>query len=60
MLTSDLFSGEFSDNSIVMSLIRPITRNKLYISKILAIGISIMFLLLGTLIISLITSLIGV
>lgn len=59
MLTSDLFSGEFSDNSIVMSLIRPITRNKLYISKILAIGISIMFLLLGTLVISLITSLIG-
>ncbi|WP_010246007.1 ABC transporter permease [Acetivibrio cellulolyticus] len=59
MLTSDLFSGEFSDNSIVMSLVRPITRNKLYISKILAIGISILFLLLGTFLISLIASLFG-
>ncbi len=59
MLTSDLFSGEFSDNSIVMSLVRPITRNKLYVSKILAIGFSIMCLLLGTFIISVIASLIG-
>lgn len=59
MLTSDLFSGEFSDNSIVMSLIRPITRNKLYISKILAIGISILCLLLGTFMVSFIASLFG-
>ncbi|OPZ93946.1 MAG: ABC-2 family transporter protein [Firmicutes bacterium ADurb.Bin419] len=59
MLTSDLFSGEYSDNSIVMTLVRPITRNKLYISKILAIGISILGLLLGTFIISLAASLLG-
>lgn len=59
MLTSDLFSGEFSDNSIIMSLVRPITRNKLYISKILAIGVSVLFLLLGTFLISVIASFIG-
>ncbi len=59
MLTSDLFSGEFSDNSIIMSLVRPITRNKLYISKILAVGVSIFLLLLGTFVISVITSFMG-
>ena len=59
MLASDLFSGELSDNSIIMSLVRPITRNKLYISKILAIGISMLGILLGTFLISLIASLIG-
>lgn len=59
MLTSDLFSGEYSDNSIIMTLVRPITRNKLYISKILAIGISVLGLLLGTFIISVAASLFG-
>lgn len=59
MLTSDLFSSEFSDNSIIMSLVRPITRNKLYISKILAVGIGILSLLLGTFIITFIVSLFG-
>lgn len=59
MLTSDLFSGELSDNTIIMSLVRPITRNKLYISKILAIGVSIFLLLLGTFAISVIASFMG-
>lgn len=48
LLTSDLFSGELSDNSIVMSMVRPITRIKIYVSKLLSIGVSVMFLLLGT------------
>ncbi len=59
LLTSDLFSGEISDNSIVMTLVRPISRNKLYISKILSIGVSTMALLLGTFVVSFIASLIG-
>ncbi|MEN2776200.1 ABC transporter permease [Acetivibrio clariflavus] len=59
MLTSDLFSGEISDKSIIMSLVRPITRNKLYVSKILAIGTSLFVLLLGTFVITEITSFIG-
>jgi len=59
MLTSDLFSGEFSDNTIIMSLVRPVTRNKLYVSKILAIGVSIMCILLGTFVISVVASFMG-
>ncbi|TYQ17989.1 UNVERIFIED_CONTAM: ABC-2 type transport system permease protein [Acetivibrio alkalicellulosi] len=59
MITGDMFAGEFSDKSIVMFLVRPITRNKLYISKILAIGISIICVLLGTFAISFMASLIG-
>lgn len=59
LLTSDLFSGEFSDNSIIMSLVRPVARNKLYISKILAIGISMLIILMGTFIVSEIVSFMG-
>ena len=59
LLTGDLFSGEASDNSIVMSLVRPITRNKLYVSKILSVGISIMALLMGTFVVTFIASLLG-
>lgn len=59
MLTSDLFSGEFSDNSIILSLVRPITRSKLYLSKIIAMGVSILILLIGTFVVSEIASLIG-
>ncbi|MDP4181528.1 MAG: ABC transporter permease subunit [Bacillota bacterium] len=59
MLTTDLFSGEFSDNSIIMSLVRPISRFKIYISKIISIGICALIFLLGTFIISFIASLFG-
>jgi len=59
MLTSDLFSGEFSDNSIVLSLVRPITRSKLYISKIIAMGVGILILLFGTFVLSELASLMG-
>lgn len=58
-LTSDLFSGEVSDSSIIMSLVRPISRNKLYISKILSVGISTMVLLMGTFLVTFLASLLG-
>ena len=59
MITSDLFSGEISDNSIVMSLVRPISRNKLYISKILSIGFITFAFLLSTFIVAFAVSLLS-
>lgn len=59
LLTSDLFSGELADNSIVMSMVRPITRSKIYISKMLSIAISILALLMATFVASLIASFFG-
>ncbi|MFZ5988811.1 MAG: ABC transporter permease subunit [Bacillota bacterium] len=59
MLTSDSFSGEFLDSSIVMSLVRPISRYKIYISKIISIGVCTFAFLLGTFLVALIASLFG-
>jgi len=59
LLTSDLFSGELADNSIIMSLVRPITRSKIYISKMLSIAISILVLLMATFAASFIASFFG-
>ncbi|MDP4180732.1 MAG: ABC transporter permease subunit [Bacillota bacterium] len=41
MVTIDLFSGEFGDRNIKIVLLRPISRFKIYTSKILSIGIFI-------------------
>ncbi len=59
MITADLFSGELSDRSIILSLVRPITRFKIYISKILSIGLFSLAVLLSTFLLTLILSLFG-
>lgn len=37
MITTDLFSGENSDKSIITTLVRPISRHKVYLAKVLAV-----------------------
>lgn len=59
MLTSDLFSGELKENSLAMSLVRPIARGKLYLSKIISVGICTLAFLIGTFLITSIASLFG-
>lgn len=45
MITSDSFSGEHSNGSINLLLVRPISRHKIYISKILSVSIFISIML---------------
>lgn len=59
MITCDLFSGEISNNSIVMTLVRPISRSKLYLSKLTAVAFSTLIFLVITLIVSLFLSIPG-
>ncbi|HEX9061389.1 MAG TPA: ABC transporter permease [Clostridia bacterium] len=58
-ITTDLFSGELSDRSIILSLVRPISRFKIYISKIMSIGLFSLTVLLSTFLLTFILSLFG-
>jgi ABC-2 type transport system permease protein len=46
MWIADTFAGEFGDNTLKLTLLRPITRYKVYVSKINAAGILILITLL--------------
>lgn len=46
MAAVDMFSGEFNDRTIKSVLLRPISRFKIYLSKIICIGIYIILNLL--------------
>lgn len=59
MVTGDLFSEEFSNNSIHLSLVRPISRYKIYISKVLSIGLFTLGVLMITFVVSFVASLFG-
>jgi ABC-2 type transport system permease protein len=45
MAAADLFSGEAADRSLKLGLVRPITRHKVFASKVLAIGLYVVFYL---------------
>ncbi|MBP2032807.1 ABC-2 type transport system permease protein [Clostridium algifaecis] len=55
MAVSELFSGEVSDKSLKLVLIRPITRLKIFISKNVAVAIYIIINLLVVLIVSMVS-----
>jgi ABC-2 type transport system permease protein len=59
MITSDLFAGEISNNSMILSLVRPISRTKVYLSKLLSVGIFIIGILAITFLDAFIVSLFG-
>lgn len=57
MAAVDMFSGEFNDRTIKSVLLRPISRFKIYLSKIICIGIYIILNLLLLFLVSSITGL---
>jgi ABC-2 type transport system permease protein len=56
LTAADLFAGELSSRTLKLSLLRPITRFKLFLAKTLSLGIGIVTLLLLTGIISALAS----
>lgn len=57
MVVIDSFSGEFSKNTMKIALLRPVSRIKLFTSKIAAVGIFILVNLLIVMLISLLAGL---
>jgi ABC-2 type transport system permease protein len=56
MWTADIFAGEVGDRSLKVVMVRPISRFKIYLSKIMALGLSTVLLLAVILIFTLISS----
>lgn len=59
LITSDLFSGEFNNRTIIGTLVRPITRSKVYLSKVLSVIVFIIGFLAITFIVSFMASFLG-
>lgn len=58
MAAAELFSGEIADRTLKLVLIRPISRLKIFVSKVLAIGIYVIINLLVVFLVSTISSLV--
>jgi ABC-2 type transport system permease protein len=55
LITIDSFSGEFSNNTMKIALLRPITRLKLYTAKLSAISLFVLFNLMAAMLLSTLT-----
>lgn len=55
LIAADIFTGEFSQNTMKLSLMRPVTRLKLYSAKVAAIGVFALANLLIVMVLSTIT-----
>ncbi|MEN8905352.1 MAG: ABC transporter permease [Clostridiales bacterium] len=56
MITSDLFANEISNSTIIISLVRPVSRFKVYITKLISVSVFIITILASMFISSFIVS----